>query len=290
MDSSPSFLVRNEFLIRRLHSLSGLIPVGAYMVVHLIVNASILESEATFQKNVHQIHSLGSLLPVVEWGFIFLPLIFHAVFGFVIIRGGLPNQNSYPYGANFRYSLQRASGMIAMVFIFFHVFHLHGWFHTEGWLETAKNLNGANFRPFNAASSLHLALRGFAMPALYMIGVAACVFHLANGIWTMGITWGAWVSPAAQKRAGWVCLLFGLALMVFSCSAMVGVKKVDLERALEVENNAVEVRLKTGEISEEAAEHKRFDTEELEKAEEAARKQKEAVDDNGDDAIAEATE
>ena len=45
-----------------------------------------------------------------------------------------------------------------------------------------------------------------------------------------------------------------------------------------------------GEISEEAAEHKRFDTEELEKAEEAARKQKEAVDDNGDDAIAEATE
>lgn len=257
------------------------------MVVHLIVNASILESEATFQKNVHQIHSLGSLLPVVEWGFIFLPLIFHAVFGFVIIRGGLPNHSTYYYGSNVRYTLQRASGMIAMIFIFFHVFHLHGWFHSEGWLETAKKLNGANFRPFNAASSLHLALQGFVMPALYMFGVTACVFHLANGIWTMGITWGAWVSPPAQKRAGWVCLVFGLALMVFSSSAMVGVKKVDLERALEVEENAVEVRRMTGEISESAAKHKQFDKEELEKAEKAAEEQKQANKD--DSAIVDAS-
>jgi hypothetical protein len=59
---STSFLARNEFLIRRLHSLSGLIPVGAYMVVHLLTNASVLESPATFQRNVYTIHSLP-LLP-----------------------------------------------------------------------------------------------------------------------------------------------------------------------------------------------------------------------------------
>jgi hypothetical protein len=35
----------------------------------------------------------------------------------------------------------------------------------------------------------------------YAIGILACVFHLANGIWTMGITWGVWTSPAAQSRA-----------------------------------------------------------------------------------------
>ena len=38
--SSAGFLARNEFLLRRLHSLSGLIPVGAYMVVHLLTNAT----------------------------------------------------------------------------------------------------------------------------------------------------------------------------------------------------------------------------------------------------------
>src|SRR5690349_16494784 len=86
--SADSFLVRHDFLLRRLHSLSGLIPVGAYMVVHLLTNASVLESAAKFQDNVYTIHSLGRALPVVEWVFIFIPLLFHALFGMVIIASG----------------------------------------------------------------------------------------------------------------------------------------------------------------------------------------------------------
>ena len=126
MDNSPqSFLVRHDFLIRRLHSLSGLIPVGAFMCVHLLVNASVLEGPGTFQKNVYQIHSLGDLLPVVEWVFIFIPILFHAIIGMVIVAGGMPNSNHYRYGPNYRYTLQRITGMIAFVFIMVHVFHMH---------------------------------------------------------------------------------------------------------------------------------------------------------------------
>ncbi len=145
VDSSKlTFLQRHEFLIRRLHSLSGLVPVGAYMVVHLTVNASIWNGAGTFQGAVYDIHSLGRLLPIVEWGFIFLPLLFHAILGVVIIQGGLPNHSSYPLKANIRYSLQRASGMVAFVFIMWHVFHMHGWFHTQWWLDSvAKPLGGA---------------------------------------------------------------------------------------------------------------------------------------------------
>ena len=51
----------------------------AFMTVHLLANASVLESPGTFQRAVYQIHSLGKLLPVVEWGFIFLPILFHAI-------------------------------------------------------------------------------------------------------------------------------------------------------------------------------------------------------------------
>jgi succinate dehydrogenase / fumarate reductase, cytochrome b subunit len=54
-----TFLERNEFLLRRLHSLSGIVPVGAYMVVHLLTNASVLDGAATFQRRVYAIHSLG---------------------------------------------------------------------------------------------------------------------------------------------------------------------------------------------------------------------------------------
>ena len=88
-DSHSSFLVRHEFLIRRLHSLSGLVPVCGLLCVHLLANASVLEGPAAFQKTVYQIHGLGDLLPVVEWTFIFIPILFHAIIGVVIIRGGL---------------------------------------------------------------------------------------------------------------------------------------------------------------------------------------------------------
>ena len=152
------------------------------MVVHLITNASVLDSPASFQTNVYRIHSLGRILPLIEWGFIFTPILFHAILGVVIIRGGLPNSGTYQTSSNIRYSLQRATGMIAFVFIVWHVFHMHGWFHFEGWLDrVAHPLNGANFRPYNAASSLALAMQGVLVPVLYAIGILSCVFHLANG-------------------------------------------------------------------------------------------------------------
>ena len=71
------------------------------------------------------IHSLGPLLVPIEWAFIFLPMMFHAAVGFVIIANGLPNAGSYPYVSNVRYTLQRATGMIAFVFIVWHLWQLH---------------------------------------------------------------------------------------------------------------------------------------------------------------------
>ncbi|MGE0759859.1 MAG: succinate dehydrogenase cytochrome b558 subunit [Pirellulaceae bacterium] len=250
------FLERHEFIIRRLHSLTGLIPVGAYMVVHLTTNASVLDSPNAFQRSVYMIHSLGVVLPVVEWLFIFLPLLFHAVIGVVIVRGGLPNSGTYRYGKNVRYTLQRATGMIAFVFILYHVFHMHGWFHFDWWMSgVAEPMGGARFKPYNAASTLGAAMSGFVVPLLYAVGVLSCVFHLANGIWTMGITWGVWVSPAGQRRADVVCSLFGVGLAVLSMSALYGAVSVDQEKARIVEDRMYEAKTAAQEVS--PNEHKR---------------------------------
>lgn len=245
-----SFLERHEFLLRRLHSLSGLVPIGAYMCIHLVTNASILESSATFQKAVFQIHSLP-LLPVIEWVFIFLPLIYHAVYGMLIVRGSLPNSSTYRYGSNIRYTMQRATGIIAFFFIFWHVFHMHGWIHTGWWERVAHPLGGAMFRPFNAASSAAEAMRISAIvPVLYAIGVLSCVFHLANGIWTFGITWGIWVSPAAQRRATFACWIFGIALAFVGLGALGGfAAKVDVTKAREIEDTMYEAKVKSLEIA-----------------------------------------
>lgn len=274
MDSSPqSFLARHDFLIRRLHSLSGLIPVGAFMVVHLIANASVIESPAAFQKNVYTIHSLGSLLPLVEWVGIFIPILFHAVIGMVIVAGGMPNSNHYRYSANYRYVLQRATGMIAFLFIVVHVFHMHGWFHADVWLENVVNpLGGAQFRAFNAASTAGLALQSYVWVAFYLVGVLSCVYHMANGIWTMGITWGVWTSSAAQGRASVICGLFGAMLAIVSVGALFGMRNVGhgegLQEAVQVEGKMYHHKVESGEIS--PNEHKRAEPPEATEGELAA--------------------
>ncbi|MCH8922667.1 MAG: succinate dehydrogenase cytochrome b558 subunit [Planctomycetes bacterium] len=234
-DTGPhgSFLVRHDFLIRRLHSLSGLVPVGAYMVVHLLVNSSILASTTIFQDNVDRIHSVGPLaLQVIEWVFIFIPILFHAIFGVVIIAGGVPNTGEYRHGSNIRYTLQRATGIIAFFFIAWHLWHMHHYF---------EPLGGGNFQPEHASSSAAEALSTLPVKIGYTVGVLACCFHLANGMWTMGITWGVWTSPRAQKHASTVCAVFGIGLACVGLSAMSGFGDVDIKATREMENRKIQV-------------------------------------------------
>ncbi|GIW94425.1 MAG: succinate dehydrogenase [Pirellulaceae bacterium] len=263
MDEKPSFWVRHEFLLRRLHSLTGLVPVGAYMVIHLLTNASIWNGPASFQAAVYQIHSLGRLLPVIEWTFIFIPILFHGLYGLVIISESQPNSGTYPYVSNIRYTLQRATGLIAFLFIGWHVFHMHGWIHSEAWRQLIDPWGG-QFAPFNAASTATAAMQqSMWVSVVYVVGVAACVYHLANGIWTMGITWGLWTSPAAQRRADWVALAVGVVVFALGISAWSGFAlRVDADdpQAMEamraVEQRMLERRLHEGLVTEEEARHK----------------------------------
>jgi succinate dehydrogenase / fumarate reductase, cytochrome b subunit len=226
-----SWFGRNEFLIRRLHSLTGLVPVGAYMCVHLLTNATTLGGPEFFQQNVDLIHTLGPALPIVEWTFIFLPLIFHAVVGVVIIRSGNPNLSSYHYVGNVRYFLQRATAWIALFFIAYHVFQMHGWIHHPALDPHIREAGGHVFKPDAATSTAAEALQPMFMKLIYFVGVISTVFHFANGLWTMGITWGVWTTAAAQKRANWICGAIGVGLALVSVGALVGVSTTNIDEA-----------------------------------------------------------
>jgi succinate dehydrogenase / fumarate reductase cytochrome b subunit len=226
------FLVRHQFLIYRLFSLAGLVPVGAFLIVHLLTNASVLAGAGTFQSRVDMIHSLGPLLVPIEWAFIFLPMLFHAAVGFVIIANGMPNVGSYPYVGNVRYTLQRATGMIAFAFIIWHVAQLH-------WM--GAPLGGGRFDPHHAASSAAIVLRPLLVTLLYAVGILSTVFHFSNGLWTLGITWGLWTSPNAMRRANWISMAMGVVLGAAGLGALGGMRAVDVEQA-----RAIETRMEEG--------------------------------------------
>ncbi len=221
-----SFLGRHQFLIYRLFSLAGIFPIGGYVILHLLTNATVLDSPATFQSKVDVIHSLGIILPLVEWLFIFLPILFHAAVGGLIISGMVSNTGAYPYVNNLRYTLQRVTGMIAFFFIIWHVWHMH---------QLGAAVGGGNFDAKHASSSAAGALQSAAVVAGYLVGTLAAVYHLANGIWTFGITWGIWTSERAMQNASYVCLAFGLLLAGVGMGALVGMTNVDIPEAIEVE-------------------------------------------------------
>jgi succinate dehydrogenase / fumarate reductase, cytochrome b subunit len=198
----------SSFLFRRLHSLTGLI-FGGYIVVHLIVNATLIQGgagpEDTYQLQVDKIHALPFLW-ALEWIFIFLPIIYHSVYGIWITIGGQPNVEKYPYAKNYFYLVQRISAFIILFFILFHVLGMKGllghsleFVPADATRSTARHIN----------SSLWVAY------FIYPVGIIASCFHLANGFWTAGITWGLTISAAAQRRWGYVCS--GLFLFTLLC-------------------------------------------------------------------------
>jgi len=121
-DTAPGFLDRHHFLLRRLHSLSGIIPVGAFLINHLLANSTAFLGQKHFDHHIGIIHDLPWLV-VIEFVFIFIPIAFHAIYGILIAWQGKLNQNQYPYMDNWRYTLQRITAYITIVFILVHLAH-----------------------------------------------------------------------------------------------------------------------------------------------------------------------
>src|SRR5205823_7673927 len=113
-----------SFLLRRLHSLSGIIPVGAFLVEHILFsNATAINGPEAYANQVKFLGSLPLVLFLEAFG-IWLPIAFHALYGFYIWYRGDSNVVEYPWQGSWMYTLQRYTGGIAVAYIGWHVWHL----------------------------------------------------------------------------------------------------------------------------------------------------------------------
>ncbi len=242
------FLERHYHLLRRLHSLTGVVPIGVFLLPHLTTNSSIVWGEvfnvkkyadlgpgsagvATFQHEVNFIHNLPALI-FIEIFVLWLPIAYHSILGIYFAQSGKTNTERYGYQANWRYAFQRISGYIGVLFLFMHISSLRWGWEYGGLMPT--------FDPDNAASSTAIHLQGGIFPyfnaIFYLVCVLALVFHFANGLWTAAITWGLTVSKQAQQRWGFVCAGVGVALAGAGVAAIVGFTTLDASAAEDVEN------------------------------------------------------
>src|SRR5690606_37360803 len=185
-----------EFFNRRLHSLLGVIPVGVFLILHLVVN-----NFATRGEEAYNIASgfMGSLpfRILLEVVVIYLPLLFHAIYGLYIAFTAKNNVSKYGFFRNWMFYLQRITGIITLIFVAWHV-----------WETRVQAALGAEVN-FDMMADI------FSSPAMivfYLVGVISTIFHFSNGLWSFAVSWGLTITPRSQKVATYVTIIIFLAL------------------------------------------------------------------------------
>ena len=186
----------HEFFWRRLHSLSGIVPVGAFLFEHIVIsNATAINGPTAYAKQVTFLGSLPFVLALEFFG-IWLPIAFHALYGFYIWYRGQGNLIHYSWMGNWMYSLQRWTGGIAFAYILWHTWTMR--------------FTGVDLHAHPELSFGKVQAEVFQTPffLFYVVGLIAASWHFAYGIWLFSAKWGIVSGEKAQRRFLVVCLAF----------------------------------------------------------------------------------
>ena len=209
-----SIHLSRTFVLRKLHQLSGIVPLGFFLLEHFYTNSKALNGATEFNTAVKDLQSIPYIL-LVETGGIFIPLIYHAVYGLVITVEARPNNLNYPYPRNWFYLIQRVTGVILFFFITFHVLNFR-----FGMIPGLNNISVAR-NPDKAFGVVAGEFSILPIFMIYVIGITSTVWHLANGIWLFMVDWGITIGERAQRLTGYACIGFGVVLLLVGINAAV---------------------------------------------------------------------
>ncbi|HEY9899640.1 MAG TPA: hypothetical protein V6D00_10705 [Pantanalinema sp.] len=206
---------KNYFLLRKLHQFTGAIPLGAYLLVHLLINSYSMKGYAEFDSKVHLLESMPILI-FMEIGLIYLPLIYHAVFGIWVGFISKNNPLRFPYARNWNFVLQRVTGFFLLAFLGY-----HAWFMRFQGTPIGEMVNSVGYADSGYAKVVaHLSTTP--MLVFYALGVIATAFHFANGLWEFCIDWGVTISMKAQQLSAMVMIVVWLGISALGLYAITG--------------------------------------------------------------------
>jgi succinate dehydrogenase / fumarate reductase cytochrome b subunit len=193
-------------MLRRIHGLLGIIPVGVFFLMHMFLNSRAAQSPEAYQWVPDTLDQIP-FLPIIEIGGIILPILAHAVLGVVImLKGdyGGPSGLRSKYG-NIAYLWQRITGAILFVLILFHLWQTW-WVHVMIKVDNAKTGGHSEFDIYGLMSGI------MAQPfylIMYTLFVLIAAYHFGNGIYNFSYKWGLTTSKQSQRFAIALGLLVG---------------------------------------------------------------------------------
>lgn len=199
-----------SFILRRLHSLTGIVPIGAFLLEHLISNSESVHGVQAYNDQVKFLTSLP-FVHVLEWVFIFIPLLYHGLYGVYIWYRGESNVGEYPWTGNWLYTAQRWTGLITLLYIAYHVWDMRF---------SGVHLMGGGY---NAAfSKVWFDFQNGSIVIFTVVGIVAASWHFAYGLWLFAAKWGFTVGEQARRKFGYVCLALAIALVGMGLYSITG--------------------------------------------------------------------
>jgi succinate dehydrogenase / fumarate reductase cytochrome b subunit len=186
----------------RLGSFLSILPLGVWTVCHLWDNLAAFEGARAWETTVTGYpHPFGHIAVMV---IVFLPLLIHTAWGIQRLASFTPNNQRYGYFGNTKYLLQRLAAIGVLAFLIAHI-----------WLALVhpRLVEGHAEAFSDIASEMH-----FHGPTLvvYLLGTLGVAYHLANGLFGFGWTWGLIQGRRSFRITGAVAVIVFLILLVMS--------------------------------------------------------------------------
>jgi len=173
--------------LKRLQIWTGVLPVGLFVLSHLVTNARAIAGAQAFDRLAAQIGRIPFLV-AIEVGAIALPMLLHVALGIVLGMAPQAAGDARGYPRPWMLLAQRATGFFLVTYVVFHV--------------SATRLSIARLK--GAQDLFDLMARQLEHPAVFAFhaaGVLAAAFHFGNAFVGLAGPWGLNAGPRAQAVA-----------------------------------------------------------------------------------------
>jgi succinate dehydrogenase / fumarate reductase cytochrome b subunit len=196
-----------SFWLRRLHSLSGIVPVGLFLIEHFISNAFATRGPSAYTKQVELLSSFPFVVGLELFG-IWLPILYHSLYGFYIWYRGEGNVVAYPWTGNWMYTAQRWTGAIAFFYMVWHTWTMR--------------FSGVHLltHPGAAFGKVQMEFHSPWAVAFYAIGIVCASWHFAYGLWLFAAKWGITTGDGARRKFAYVAVVIGLTFIAVGAATM----------------------------------------------------------------------
>jgi len=198
---------KRALALRKLHSFAGVFPLGLFLLLHLGMNGLALFSQDSFEASF----SAAQRMPVLwllELVAIWLPLSWHVLYGVKLAVSWPQNLLKKP-----GFLLKQATGIITFAFLAYYLWQfriqvaLGNLKEAELYYELCKSLSSTT------ASGLPLPA------AIYLLGLAAAVFHFTRKLYAFCSDHVSW--PRLERPKPLAFVVFGALLFALGATTAI---------------------------------------------------------------------